>query len=98
MAKPNSPISHGGFVSHGNTTLKLNAGTKMTSETKKDGPETLSRIYHLFRDFFDKAEKKRRWNLREDIPWDQCNPHLNPAIADVVQTFCSVELFLPDYL
>jgi acyl-[acyl-carrier-protein] desaturase len=61
-------------------------------------PEILDELYRLFRDYFDKAEKKRRWSIRDDIPWDQCNRSLNPAIADVVETFCSVELYLPDYL
>jgi acyl-[acyl-carrier-protein] desaturase len=54
-------------------------------------------FWTLYRDFFDKAEKKRRWSIRDDIPWDQCNPALDPAIADVVESFCSVELYLPDY-
>jgi len=54
--------------------------------------------YRLFREFFDKAEKKRRWSIRDDIPWDQVNPNLNPAIADVLETFCTVELYLPDYI
>ncbi len=54
--------------------------------------------YRLFREFFDKAEKKRRWSIRDDIPWDQVNPKLNPAIADVLETFCTVELYLPDYI
>lgn len=61
-------------------------------------PEILDELYVLFRDYFDKAERKRRWSIRDDVPWDQCNTSLNPAIADVVETFCSVELFLPDYL
>jgi acyl-[acyl-carrier-protein] desaturase len=60
-------------------------------------PEIERAFWALYRDFFDKAEKKRRWNIREDIPWDQCNPNLDPAIADVVQSFCAVELYLPDY-
>jgi acyl-[acyl-carrier-protein] desaturase len=55
-------------------------------------------IYRLYRDYFDRAEKKRRWSLRDDIPWDQCNPALNPAVADVVESFCAVELYLPDYV
>jgi len=55
-------------------------------------------MYQLFRDYFDRAEKKRRWSIRDDIPWDKCNRALDPAVADVVQTFCMVELFLPDYL
>ncbi len=54
--------------------------------------------YQLFRDFFDKAEKKRRWSLRDDIPWDKVNRNLNPAIGDVLETFCAVELYLPDYI
>jgi acyl-[acyl-carrier-protein] desaturase len=61
-------------------------------------PEVLAEIYRLYRDYFDRAEKKRRWNVSEGIPWDQCNPRVDPAIADVVQTFCMVELYLPDYL
>jgi acyl-[acyl-carrier-protein] desaturase len=60
--------------------------------------EVRAKIYHLYRDYFDRAEKKRRWSLVDDIPWDQCNRGLDPAIADVVETFCAVELYLPDYL
>lgn len=54
--------------------------------------------YRLFRQFFQTAERKRRWSLENDIPWDKCSKSLNPAIADVVESFCAVELFLPDYL
>src|SRR4051794_28682653 len=64
-------------------------------------PETREvqvRIFNLYREYFDRAEKKRRWSLRDDIPWAQCNPNINPAIAEIVQTFCAVELYLPDYL
>src|SRR5229473_7447337 len=60
-------------------------------------PELEPAMWRLYRDFFDQAEKKRRWRIREDIPWDQCNPRLDPAIADVVESFCAVELYLPDY-
>jgi acyl-[acyl-carrier-protein] desaturase len=61
-------------------------------------PEVQAEIYRLFRDYFDRAEKKRRWSLRDDVPWGQCNPNLDPAVADVVESFCAVELYLPDYL
>src|ERR1700687_5109129 len=61
-------------------------------------PEVVASLYRQFRDYFDLAERKRRWSIRDDIPWDRCNRSLNPAIADVVQTFCMVELYLPDYL
>jgi acyl-[acyl-carrier-protein] desaturase len=63
-----------------------------------ESPAILAKMWALYRDYFDRAEKKRRWNIRLDIPWDKCNPNLDPAIADVVQTFCAVELYLPDYL
>lgn len=35
--------------------------------------------------------------MADDIPWDQCNPKLDPAIADVVESFTAIELYLPDY-
>ena len=44
------------------------------------------------------AERKRRWSVRDDIQWGQCNPHLAPQIANVVESFCAVELYLPDYV
>ncbi len=55
-------------------------------------------LLRLYRDFFDLAERRRRWSLRDDVPWDACNPLLDPAIADVVESFCAVELYLPDYV
>ncbi len=61
-------------------------------------PEVERALWRIYRDYFDAAEKKRRWRIREDIPWNQCNPNLDPAIADVVETFCCVELYLPDYV
>jgi acyl-[acyl-carrier-protein] desaturase len=70
----------------------------MTAYPNPDSPEISAKIYRLYRDFFNHAERKRRWSLQDDIPWDQCNRHLNPAIADVVESFCAVELFLPDYV
>src|SRR5581483_499637 len=60
--------------------------------------ELESALWRLFRDFFARAERKRRWSVAEDIPWAQCNRSLDPAIADVVESFCAVELFLPDYI
>lgn len=63
-----------------------------------ESPETQSKVYRIFREYFDRAEKNRRWSLVEDIPWDQANAKTDPAIVDVIQTFCMVELFLPDYV
>jgi acyl-[acyl-carrier protein] desaturase len=70
----------------------------MSSTLKPEDPEILAQLYRQFRDYFDRAEKKRRWNIKDDVPWHECNPNLNPAIADIVETFCCVELYLPDYL
>jgi acyl-[acyl-carrier-protein] desaturase len=61
-------------------------------------PELEAAIFRLFRDFFDKAERRRRWRIADDIPWNECNPKLAPAVADVVESFCAIELFLPDYI
>jgi acyl-[acyl-carrier-protein] desaturase len=61
-------------------------------------PEVEAALWRIYRDYFDTAERKRRWNIVEDVPWDQCNPNLDPAIVDVVETFCCVELYLPDYV
>jgi acyl-[acyl-carrier-protein] desaturase len=70
----------------------------MTTVWEYNVPEVDEAVYRLYREFFDRAEKRRRWSLRDDIPWDQCNKNLNPAVADVVETFCAVELYLPDYV
>jgi acyl-[acyl-carrier-protein] desaturase len=60
-------------------------------------PELERTFWRLYRDFFDKAERKRRWRVADDIDWNQCNPQLTGVVADVVETFCAVELYLPDY-
>jgi acyl-[acyl-carrier-protein] desaturase len=70
----------------------------MSSTLLPDSASIRAEIYTIFRDYFDRAEKKRRWSIKDGIPWDQCNPALDPAIADVVESFCAVELYLPDYL
>ena len=70
----------------------------MSDSTPLDCNGLEEAYYRLYRDFFDMAEKKRRWNIREDIPWEKANSALNPAIADVVESFCAVELYLPDYM
>ncbi len=61
-------------------------------------PEVEAALLRLYRDYFDKAERKRRWRIADDIPWNECNPNLDPAVADVVESFCAIELYLPDYI
>ena len=69
----------------------------MSSHPPPDEPELEATFWRLYRDFFDLAERRRRWSVRDDIPWDRCNTNLAPEIADVVESFCAVELYLPDY-
>src|SRR5262249_23012246 len=61
-------------------------------------PELRVEFYRLYRDFFDRAERKRRWSVADDVPWGDANKALNPAVADVVEAFCTVEMYLPDYI
>jgi len=70
----------------------------MSSVLNPDNPALTAKIYNLYREFFDQAEKRRRWSLAKDIPWEQCNANINPAVANVVESFCAVELYLPDYM
>ena len=57
--------------------------------------ESISRLYF---DFLETAEAKRRWNISNDIPWDQLAV-LAPAEANArcIEIFCSEELYFPDY-
>src|SRR5258708_4750458 len=55
------------------------------------------RFFEHYLEYFKLAEDRRRWNLWKDVPWDKCNPNASPLIADVVEAFSAVEMFLPDY-
>ena len=49
-------------------------------------------------DFFEVAEKKRRWNLFDDVPWDKLSPADNSEQRAIrIETFCAEEMYLPDY-
>lgn len=69
----------------------------MASVTTDDKAELESAMWRLYRDFFDKAERKRRWSIRDDIPWGEVSSDLRPEVADVVESFTAIELYLPDY-
>src|SRR4028119_1458761 len=43
------------------------------------------------------AEEKRRWNVFKDIHWDAANPETSETMAQCVETFCAVEMYLPDF-
>ena len=61
---------------------------------QRDGPlvpaDLEAALYRLYREFFELAERKRRWSRSDDIPWGRCNPALDPAVADIVESFCAV--------
>lgn len=57
------------------------------------------KMYRLYMEFFEKAERRRRWNVFDDIPWEKVDevPHdANAALC--AETFCGVEMYLPDYV
>ena len=56
------------------------------------------RLYREYMEFFEKAERERRWSVFDDIPWDKTNPDASDVLADCAETFCSVEMYLPDYV
>jgi acyl-[acyl-carrier-protein] desaturase len=70
----------------------------MASSLRPEDPAVRAGFYKLYRDFFNRAEKKRRWSIADDIPWDQVNRGIDPAVADVIESFCAVEMYLPDYV
>jgi acyl-[acyl-carrier-protein] desaturase len=68
-----------------------------TIPPQPEPPELERAFWRLYRDFLDLAERKRRWSIRDDIPWDRAAAVGDPAVADVIESFCAVELYLPDY-
>ncbi|GAA1990899.1 acyl-ACP desaturase [Kitasatospora viridis] len=49
--------------------------------------------------FFEQAERTRRWNPFTDVPWDElADSAPDEQLAQCAETFCGVEMFLPDYL
>jgi acyl-[acyl-carrier-protein] desaturase len=56
------------------------------------------RMYQEYTTFFQKAERERRWNPFEDIPWDKVNKSASDELALCAETFCGVEMYLPDYV
>src|SRR5262249_2612264 len=83
---------------HASTPHSPRKDSLMPCQALPANAELEAALFRLYREFFRCAEKKRRWSVDADIPWQQVNPSLSPAIADVVESFCAVELYLPDYV
>ena len=58
------------------------------------------RIYRTYMEFFDMAERKRRWSVFSDIDWDKLTEDSKGSaeLALCAETFCGVEMYLPDYV
>jgi acyl-[acyl-carrier-protein] desaturase len=56
------------------------------------------KLYEEYKTFFAHAERHRRWNVFDDIPWDQVRKDVPEELAVVAETFMAVEAYLPDYV
>jgi acyl-[acyl-carrier-protein] desaturase len=57
------------------------------------------RVYREYMSFFEKAERTRRWSVFNDIPWEKAESSpRDPDLALCAETFCGVEMYLPDYV
>ena len=49
--------------------------------------------------FFEKAERERRWNVFDDIPWDKVRQATRPRSSrSAPRRSARVEMYLPDYV
>jgi acyl-[acyl-carrier-protein] desaturase len=56
------------------------------------------RIYREYLGYLKTAEKKRRWNIFHDIPWNKLDPaKAFEKNAQRIEIFCAEELYVPDY-
>lgn len=63
-------------------------------------PESMrDSTYRVYLDFLETAEKKRSWNIFDDVPWEELDVFkaTDSTTAQCVEIFCSEELYVPDY-
>ena len=61
-------------------------------------PSRREKLYRAYMTFFERAERTRRWSVFDDIPWDELRrSRPDPELAWGAETFCAVEMYLPDY-
>jgi acyl-[acyl-carrier-protein] desaturase len=57
------------------------------------------KVYREYMTFFEKSERTRRWNVFNDVPWEKAESCPRDAdLALCAETFCGVEMYLPDYV
>ncbi len=84
--------------SHENEAMNLKqVATSEFSASARLDPATEERLYRLFREFFQKAEETRRWNLWSDVPWDAIATDPPRELSEAVLTAFREDSFLPDY-
>jgi acyl-[acyl-carrier-protein] desaturase len=55
-------------------------------------------MYHIYLDFLQTAENKRRWNIFKDIPWHHLDAgKVNKDAAEYIEIYCAEEMYVPDY-
>ncbi len=56
-------------------------------------------LYREYMEFFERAERNRRWNVFNDVPWEKLDPATySEDSALCAETFVGVESYLPDYV
>jgi acyl-[acyl-carrier-protein] desaturase len=56
-------------------------------------------LYRRYLEFFETAERKRRWSVFDDLPWELAERQRpRTELALCAETFCAVESFMPDYV
>ncbi|MGO4421579.1 acyl-ACP desaturase, partial [Streptomyces sp. MCAF7] len=56
-------------------------------------------LYRQYMEFFELAERRRRWSVFDDIPWDKWQEQSrDESLAQCAETFLGVEMYLPDYV
>jgi acyl-[acyl-carrier-protein] desaturase len=61
-------------------------------------PAFREKMYRTYLEFFESAERKRRWHIFDDIPWESLDASKNhDRKAVCIETFCAEEFYLPDY-
>jgi len=62
-------------------------------------PALNEKFYREYMTFFEQAERTRRWNPFTDVDWDALSAApRDDALALSAETFCGVEMYLPDYI
>ena len=54
-------------------------------------------FYEQYLRYFQNAEEKRRWSVVDDIPWAEAQGNASELVVSILESFCAVESFLPDY-